>query len=298
MSTIHLPVMLREVLEGLSVRTGQTIVDGTVGGGGHSSEILKHLGENGRLIAIDRDESMLGLAAEKLKDGRVTLRRGSYVTLRKILDDLAIDRVDAILVDLGYSSDQIGDAERGFGFSSHGPLDMRYHEAEGLPVWQLLKTLEQQSIEQILVTYGEERLARQIAAAIVEHCRQTEPLTAPALASLVDKAYRQAGVNVSGSHPATQTFQALRIYVNAELEHVETFLSSVVPACLKAGGRMAVITFHSLEDRLVKQAFKNKSRWQEVTKKPLAPRPAEVRFNPRSRSAKLRVAIFDPGFAQ
>jgi len=294
MSTVHMPVMLREVLDGLQLRPGQTIVDGTAGGGGHSAEILKQIGETGRLIAVDRDATMLARAAEKLNDPRAILKRGSYITLRDILNELSIDRVDAILVDLGYSSDQIADVERGFSFSSSGPLDMRFHVEEGEPVWQILKTIDQAGLEQILTEYGEERFARQISAAIIAVRKHPEPMTAVELTSLIEQVYKQAGVHSSGSNIATQTFQALRIYANAELKHVEQLLTSTAPDCLKVGGRMVVITFHSLEDRLVKQCFKKKQLWQEATKKPIEPRPTEVRFNPRSRSAKIRIATYQP----
>ena len=252
------------------------------------------MGNEGRLISIDRDKTMLARAAEKLSDPRVSLRQGSYVTMREILDDLGIDRVDGVLVDLGYSSDQIADEQRGFGFASTGPLDMRFDSSNGEPAGELLNSLDQKSIEHILSEFGEERLSRTIAEAIVEQRRQDSVWTAVRLAQLVENVYRRTGMNPSGSHVATQTFQAIRIYVNSELSHVEELLTKTAPSCLKTGGRMVVITFHSLEDRLVKQCFKGNSFWQEATKKPIEPRPTEVRFNPRSRSAKLRVAVYHP----
>jgi 16S rRNA (cytosine1402-N4)-methyltransferase len=281
-------VLLREVLRHLQLRPGLLVVDGTVGGGGHSRGLVDAIGPAGRLIGLDRDASMLERARNALPDASVTLIHDSYVHLRRVLDGLQVEGVDRILVDLGLSSDQLADAERGFSFDAPGPLDLRFDTSQGEPAWRLLMTWNVDALEQVLREYGEEPLARRIAERLVTQ-RETLPIrTARDLATLVSQAY---GLKAeSGRHPATRAFQALRIAVNCELDAVETAVNETFPACLNPGGLLAVITFHSLEDRLVKEAFRNRNVWEPVTDKPVAPTPQEVRFNPRSRSAKLRVA--------
>uniref|UniRef100_A0A7C4LNK8 Ribosomal RNA small subunit methyltransferase H n=1 Tax=Schlesneria paludicola TaxID=360056 RepID=A0A7C4LNK8_9PLAN len=285
--SIHQPVMVREVLQALALEPGLTVVDGTVGGGGHSARILECLGAHGRLIGLDRDASMLERARSVLPAGNVTLVHASYADLRAVLDQLALAAVDRIFVDLGLSSDQLADESRGFSFDAEGPLDMRYDVSVGRPAWQWLAECDQAALQQILEEYGEEPHSRRIAAAIVSHRRQHPVQSARDLSQLIVRTIGGAGRD---RHPATRTFQALRIAVNQELQHVSRALKETFPACLTAGGLLAVLTFHSLEDRIVKQAFRDRTVWQELTPKPLEPSPAEVRVNPRSRSARLRVA--------
>jgi 16S rRNA (cytosine1402-N4)-methyltransferase len=289
--SVHTPVLLREVLEFLDLRPGLTVVDGTVGGGGHSRRILEPIGPAGTLIGLDRDRSMLARAALVLSAPNCHLRAASYAELPHTLHELGIERVDRILLDLGLSSDQLADASRGFGFETAGPLDMRFDPLTGEPAWELLARLDQSALSQIFERYGEERFADRIAARIVER-RATDPVrTARQLADAVAAALPAKSRRDRSRHPATRVFQALRIAVNRELEQLETALNAVLPDCLAPGGRLVVITFHSLEDRIVKHAFRDKLRWQELTSKPVSPRATEQRMNPRSRSAKLRAAI-------
>jgi 16S rRNA (cytosine1402-N4)-methyltransferase len=285
--SVHVPVMVREVLQQLALEPGQTVVDGTVGGGGHSQKILEAIGPTGRLIGLDRDATMLNLARTVLSAPNVTLIQNSYSQLRSVLDPLGIERVDRIFVDLGLSSDQLADDARGFSFDASGPLDLRFNTDEGRPAWKLLAERDEAALQTMLAELGEEPHSRRIAAAIVGQ-RARQPIrTARDLADLV---IQVAGGERRERHPATRTFQALRIAVNRELDHIQQALAATFPVCLRVGGLLAVITFHSLEDRLVKDAFRDRSTWETLTPKPMEPTPAEVRFNPRSRSAKLRVA--------
>lgn len=294
--SIHRPVMLREVLQQLNLHGDEsvvdgTIVDGTVGGGGHSQEILKQLSPNGRLIGLDRDPMMLSFASQKLNDPRVSLHHSSYANLPDILAEFEQTHVDRILVDLGLSSDQLEDRNRGFSFHAEGPLDLRFDVSSGVPVSEWLASQSADEIEHILAEYSDEPLARAVAQAITESNKRGRHLSsAKDLGDLVEQIYRKHPAVKTSSHPATRTFQALRIVVNEELQQLQTLLDDVAPACLSPGGRIVVITFHSLEDRMVKQAFRESRFWCEVPKKPVLPRPTETRLNPRSRSAKLRMA--------
>jgi len=280
--------MLREVVQHLELEPGLVVLDGTVGGGGHSRKILDEIGPAGRLIGLDRDASMLVKAQTVLQNPNVILVHQSYADARSVLDQLGLDRVDRILVDLGLSSDQLADQSRGFSFESAGPLDMRFDATNGQPAWQLLADWDEAFITSVLDEFGEEPHSRRIAAAIVEH-RAKEPIrTARDLAKVVRRVVGSKGPR--DRDPATRTFQALRIAVNRELEQLTEALHDTFPLCLKSGGLLAVISFHSLEDRLVKEAFRERVTWAELTPKPIEPTPAEVRFNPRSRSAKLRIA--------
>lgn len=295
---VHVPVMPREVLQWLQLTAGLTVLDGTVGAGGHSSLILKSIGDTGRLIGLDRDPMMLSFAAQKLQQPlnenaqreNCHLIRSSYADAESVLSELGIDGVDRVLLDLGLSSDQLSDNHRGFGFDAGGPLDMRFHPHEGTPAAELLRTLEEEQLEAIFRTHGEEPAASKIASEIVRRRRLGNPVsTAEELESCVCDAVGAAR-NAGGRNSATRVFQALRIATNNELQHVETMLSEVLPAILKPGGLAVILTFHSLEDRLVKNAFKGHQGWQVLTKTPVEAAPAEVRLNPRSRSAKLRAA--------
>ena len=283
---VHIPVLLREVLTALDLRPGLTVVDGTVGAAGHSRKILEKIRPGGTLIGLDRDSLMLGFAAQFVSGERVHLLQRSYSELPEVLKLLQISQVDRILVDLGLSSDQLADRERGFGIQAGGPLDLRFDTRQGVPAAEYLQTVSAKDLAEVFREYGEEPLAEKIANAIVDRRKSAPVATSEDLAELVQ--------NVKGSrgdtHAATQVFQALRIAVNREFDHLRTFLASVLPTCLASGGLAAVITFHSLEDRLVKETFRESERWDNLTKKPLVASPAEIRLNPRSRTAKLRVA--------
>jgi len=293
--TVHVPVMVREVLSQMQLESGLTIVDGTVGAGGHSQQILKKIDAESRLIGLDRDPAMLARAAQVLDDPRVSLRQSSYAELKPVLEELNINKVDRVLLDLGLSSDQLADAERGFGFDTTGPLDMRFDVTQGIPVAELLATADGEELEAIFTDYGEETESRRLTEQIIAARSQGGIRTAGDLKTLVE---RVVGTPAKGkSHPATRIFQALRIAVNRELEQLDTFLKQILPDVLNDGGLALIITFHSLEDRLVKQAFRESELWENITRKPLTATPSEVRWNPRSRSAKLRVAkrIGTPG---
>jgi 16S rRNA (cytosine1402-N4)-methyltransferase len=290
---VHVPVMPREVLQWLQLTSGLTVLDGTVGAGGHSQLILKALGETGQLIGLDRDPMMLAIASHKLQHEQhpnCHLLRSSYADALSVLQQLSIDGVDRVLLDLGLSSDQLSDRQRGFGFDAGGPLDMRFCPQEGRPAAELLRTLDEKKLEAIFRTYGEEPAAAKIASEIVRRRRLGQPVTTAAeLESCVCEAVgiaRAAG----GRNPATRVFQALRIATNDELQHVERMLTEVLPTIMHPGGIAVILTFHSLEDRIVKNAFKGHQGWQVLTKTPLEASPAEIRLNPRSRSAKLRAA--------
>ncbi|WP_437229036.1 16S rRNA (cytosine(1402)-N(4))-methyltransferase RsmH [Planctomicrobium sp. SH661] len=286
--TVHVPVMVHEVLDQLDLKPGLTIVDGTLGAGGHSQKILQQMDATSRLIGLDRDATMLARAAEVVKGPQVTIRQTSYAKLDRILDELGIDQVDRVLLDLGLSSDQLADPERGFGFETSGHLDMRFDSSRGIPAGELLRTAPEEELERIFREYGEDPEAKRLAQEIVSDRKRGRVVTtALALKLLVE---RLTPVMKNKSHPATRIFQALRIAVNGELEQLETFLHEVLPRRLRPEGRVLVITFHSLEDRLVKQAFRETTTWENLTRKPIVATPSEVRWNPRSRSAKLRVA--------
>ncbi len=287
---VHRPVLVREVFEFLDLKPGLTVVDGTVGAGGHGEYILKAIGPTGRLIGLDRDPFMLELAGRRLRGENVQLIHASYAQLTEVLADRSIDHVDRVLLDLGLSSDQLADDARGFGFDSTGLLDLRFDTSTGQPAWQLLQTLSEGELEHVFKIYGEEPHARAVARLLVR-LRATQPVrTGAELSAAVCKAARAKYSARSRRHPATRVFQALRIAVNRELEHLERALAGPIPNALGRGGRAVIITFHSLEDRLVKQAFRDPQLWQNLTHKPVLPTNAEIRVNPRSRSAKLRAA--------
>ncbi|MEQ8851636.1 16S rRNA (cytosine(1402)-N(4))-methyltransferase RsmH [Gimesia sp.] len=293
---VHIPVLLREVMEQLDLSPGLVVVDGTVGAGGHSQHILKQIGTTGTLIGLDRDEMMLGFAREKLGvetllDGQCFLRQASYAELPAVLEELQIPSVDRVLLDLGLSSDQLSDETRGFGFETPGDLDLRFDTRQGIPAWQLLETLSEAELVQIMEVYGEERFSQRIASQLVQQ-RKTNPVrTAADLIEAVQAALPAKALATARKNPATRVFQALRIAANQELEQLETMLDAVLPQALKPGGRAVIISFHSLEDRMVKQAFKDRDQWKNLTAKPITATQAEQRVNPRCRTAKLRVAV-------
>ncbi len=284
---VHIPVMLDEVLAWLEPRPGQTIVDGTLGGGGHTRALAERVGDQGHVIALDRDTAAMQRAEQTLAGLPITLVHSSFAELPEVLQQLNKAAVDRILLDLGLSSDQLEDASRGFGFDAQGPLDLRFDVSEGEAAWQLLGRCSESELADIIYRFGEERLSRRIARRIVERRRGRPIQTAAELAELVRDC-----VPRSRKHPidpATRTFQALRIAVNHELSALEQALRAF-PDCLVAHGRLAVISFHSLEDRLVKHAFRSDVRWHPLTRKPIRPSESEMHQNRRSRSAKLRVA--------
>lgn len=292
-ATVHQPVMIQEVLKILELRDGLIVVDGTVGGGGHSRAIIAHIMPHGRLIGCDRDPQMLARAAQVLHGYPVSLVPRSYADLDLTLSELNLGSVDRVLLDLGFSSDQLDETHRGFRFTAEGPLDLRYDPREGKPAWQWLCECNQMELQRVLEQYGEEPLAAEIAEAIIGERRHHVVKTAFALSEVITKVYQKHGrSHLLGHHPATRTFQALRIHINQELVHLERMLSRTLLSCLAPGGLVAVISFHSLEDRIVKTAFRQSTTWECLTDKPLVPSPAEIRFNPRSRSAKLRAARF------
>ncbi|MDO4550352.1 MAG: 16S rRNA (cytosine(1402)-N(4))-methyltransferase RsmH [Planctomycetia bacterium] len=285
--TVHIPVMLSEILEWLSPRAGQIIVDGTLGGGGHTRELAKKVAPGGVVISLDRDPEAISRAEEMLRGMCVVLVESNFSELPEVLKQLNIPKVDGIMLDLGLSSDQLADNSRGFSFHSEGMLDLRFNPAEGKPAWALLQSLPEKQLADIIYEYGEERFSRRIARKIVER-RATEPVrTAKQLADLVHRCVPYSRQEMIDR--ATRTFQALRIAVNREMESLETVLKCI-PECVRSGGSVAILSFHSLEDRRVKEAFRDDFRYDVLTKKPIFPSQEEINRNPRSRSAKLRVA--------
>ncbi len=285
-TTCHVPVLLEEVLRWLEPRPGQVVVDGTVGGAGHAVELARCVAPSGQLIALDRDPQAVRLAASRLAELPARVIQASYAQLPEVLRQLGLSGVDAVLLDLGLSSDQLADPQRGFSFQSAGELDLRYDPASGEPAWRLLEHLSERKLADLIYRYGEERHSRRIARAIVQRRSRAPLRTAAELAELVAAAVPRSRQRI---HPATRTFQALRIAVNRELEHLEQALR-VLPECLRPGGRLAIISFHSLEDRLVKHAFRDDARLEVLTRRVVRPGPEEVARNPRARSARLRVA--------
>ena len=287
----HVPVLLREVLQALELTPGLTVVDGTLGAGGHSLQILQRLGPSGRLISLDRDQGMIDLARPRLAAPNAELVHASYAQLPEVLARLGIDRVDRILLDLGWCSDQLAAADRGFSFQTDAPLDLRYDTSTATPAWQLLASASEEQLVDWFESFGEDRLARQHARRIVAH-RQQHPLqtTFDLVTALTGQPGPWTARGPDSRHPATQVFQALRIAVNRELDHLAQALDGVSDSCLKQHGILAVISFHSLEDRMVKQSFRDPTRWQPLLSKPVSASPAEQRLNPRSRTAQLRAA--------
>ena len=304
----HEPVLLGEVLEGLAIRPDGVYVDGTLGGGGHSFHICKALSDKGRLIGIDQDDEAIAAAGKRLEPfgERVIIRRSNYQGFAEVLDSLEIDGVDGILLDLGVSSHQLDDPERGFTYREDAPLDMRMDRRVALTAADVVNTYSQEDLKRILYTYGEERFSDAIAKGIIRK-RQEKPLqTTGELIDIIKAAipakYRGPGTG----HPAKRSFQAIRIEVNRELEVLEDSIDRMIDR-LNPGGRLCIITFHSLEDRIVKQRFKTaenpctcpssfpvcvcgkKPLGRIVTRKPVVAQEDELERNPRAKSAKLRI---------
>ena len=289
----HIPVMLNEVIEYMQPKPGQIFVDGTLGLGGHALSILKLLGSTGRLIGMDRDRLALEKAQEclvKYKD-QCSFIHDNFRNVGQVLKDQGIDRVDGILLDLGLSSFQLDDPQRGFGFKQDGPLDMRMDTDSAISAFNLINAYSEKEIAMVLKEFGEERWHQRIARHIV-HERSKRPITSTQeLSNMVLRAMPHFAKR-QRIHPATRTFQALRIAVNRELEAVTAVLDQCADL-LKEGGRIGVIAFHSLEDRIVKHKFRQLSRAgivNLIVKKPIRPSEAEIQFNPRARSARLRIA--------
>ena len=288
MEIIHLPALVKEAIKVLNPIPGGTYVDATIGPGGHSEEILTLIGTGGKLIGIDRDNEALRTAQERLSDKRVILRKGSFSDMEKLLKKDGITEVDGILFDLGISMIQMKDIERGFSFFSDKRMDMRMDKGQALSAWDVVNRYPANELERILREFGEERLSRKISEAIVRK-RRIKPIdTCSELSEIVERVYGRRG----RVHPATKTFQALRIEVNKELDELQKGLDASVKI-LKRGGRLCVISYHSLEDRIVKHFIARSSKegsLKVITKKPLTPGSEEIRSNPSSRSAKLRAA--------
>jgi len=303
----HIPVLLTEVINLLQPQSNQTYIDATIGLGGHARAILERTGPQGVLIGFDRDETALRQAQNNLKvfGSRVIYIHDSYSKIKTKINEHSFDKVNGIVCDLGYSSVQVESGERGFSFLDTESLDLRYDRESGITADELLHTASEKELTDILRDYGEETLAYRIAQAICQTRKKTK-ITGLRLKEIVERVYGSHYRKPSRIHPATKTWQALRIAVNHELDELQVFLPQAV-ACLQSGGRLAVISFHSLEDRLVKRFFQTESRdcicpkevpycvckhvhsINVLTKKPIVPQEDEVRENPRSRSAKLRV---------
>ena len=301
----HVTVLLHEAVDALAIREDGIYVDGTFGRGGHSRLILSRLGEQGRLVVFDKDPEAIAVANELAKqDKRVSVVHNGFETFQTALDELGIDKIDGALFDLGISSPQIDDGSRGFSFRFDAPLDMRMDPTRGMSAAEWIATASEQDLHEVIKNYGEERFSRQIARAIVAQRTESPIDTTRKLAQLVAQNVR---TRERGQDPATRTFQAVRIFINRELEEVEAVLPQVMGR-LKQGGRLAVIAFHSLEDRIVKQFVKKYSqhpplpRWAAVKEadlplpplravgKAIKPGVEETASNPRARSAVLRVA--------
>lgn len=301
----HQPVLVDEVVDALRIQATGTYLDATYGRGGHSKRILQQLGRNGKLLVIDRDPAAIAAAtADLANDERVIIRKGPFSMLELIAKENGLEgKVDGILLDLGVSSPQLDEAGRGFSFQSSGPLDMRMDTESGQSAAEWLAEVDEQTLVRVLKTYGEERFARRIARAILRE-RAEQPITrTEQLAAIVSAAVPKPE---PGKNPATRTFQAIRIFINQELAELESVLPQATRV-LAPGGRLAIISFHSLEDRIVKNYFRDQSRGDRfpldlpVTHDQLAPllqtvgkqqraSEAETRQNPRARSAVLRVA--------
>ena len=302
----HVSVLLNECLEGLNIKENGIYVDGTLGGAGHSSEILKRLSNEGRLIGIDQDTDALKAAKERLKDySNVTFVHSNFSNIENVLNNLNIDGVDGILMDLGVSSYQLDEGERGFSYMKDAPLDMRMNRENDFSAYNVVNEYSEEDIYRIIRDYGEEKFAKRIASFIVENRQEKNIETTLELVEIIKNAI-PAKARREGPHPAKRTFQAIRIEVNSELSILNKTIEDGVEK-LNKGGRMAIITFHSLEDRIVKNKFRDlavscrcpkefpvcvcgeKAKVKIISRKAIEPTKEEVEVNPRSRSAKLRV---------
>ena len=304
----HTSVLLFECIDALNIRDGFTYVDCTAGGGGHSLEIAKRMGSKSRLICFDRDKDAISAARERLKDfsEQVTFINENFRTLDSVIRDLGVTNLGGVLADLGCSSYQFDTPERGFSYMHDAPLDMRMDSDSPLSAYNVVNEYSEFALKKLIFDYGEERFAPKIAAAICRE-RNIKPIETTHELSAIIKGAIPSAKRADGPHPAKRTFQAIRIEVNGELDAIEPLIDSAAHA-LVPGGRLAIISFHSLEDRIVKQIYKKhlggctcpkdfpvcvcgkKPLIKEITKKPILPSEEELENNPRSRSAKLRVA--------
>jgi len=286
---LHEPVLVREVVEGLALRTGQIAVDLTAGSGGHAERLLEAVGSQGQLVAMDRDPEAIERCRVRLREERdgVHIQKASFSELGEVLSKLKLEKVHAILMDLGLSREQLELTGRGFSFMREGPLDMRMDPDLPFSAAAVVRDLAEEELADIFWHYGEERFSRRIARRIASERKKNPITTTKSLADVVTSAIGRRGK----IHPATKVFQALRIYINDELKQIETVLPIAMDK-LYPGGRLAVIAYHSLEDRIVKHFFKqqkesNKISW--INKKPIVPERVEIERNPSARSAKLRI---------
>ena len=304
----HRPVLLDECIEALAIRSDGVYIDGTAGGAGHSSVIASHLGEGGRLIALDQDETAVAVAGERLSvfGERARVVRSNFCELAAVCQDLGITEFDGLLLDLGVSSYQLDTAERGFSYQADAPLDMRMDVRNPLTAYQVVNEYPEDRLRKILFEYGEERFSSRIASNIIRDRERAPIKTTGELAEIIKRSIPSAQRD-GGHHPAKRSFQAIRIEVNAELDVIAPAIRSAV-RLLKPGGRIAIITFHSLEDRIVKQSFAQLAEGctcpksfpvcvcgkrpavKVISRKPILPGKEELEINPRARSAKLRVA--------
>ncbi len=288
--SMHKPVLLHEVIAILDPREGDFVIDGTLGGGGHAREIIKHIGKRGMFLGVDKDHEAIARFKDysALPKSSFFMEQSNYAYIPGILKKNNMPKADGLIIDLGFSSYQIDDPKRGFSFHSDGPLDMRYGNS-GMTTEEIINTFSEEKLIDIISRYGEERFSRRIARAIMESRKDRRITRTFELADIIKHAY-PSRFRHGRIHPATKTFQAIRIAVNQELENLEKLLSSL-PDIVNSGGRVAVISFHSLEDRMVKRSFKeltSSGKAEILTKKPIVPRREEVEGNPKSRSAKLR----------
>lgn len=303
----HIPVLLEEVIEGLSIKPDGIYIDGTLGGAGHSSEIVKRL-TTGKLIGIDQDENALKKASEVLEEykDKVIFIHNNYENIDKVLDQLNIDGVDGVLLDIGVSSHQLDEGSRGFSYHQDARLDMRMNENQEFSAWNLVNEYSESELERVILEYGEESWAKRIAEFIVEERKEKTIDTTLELVEVLKKAI-PIGVRRNMPHPGRKTFQAIRIEVNRELDVLKSAIPKIVER-LNKGGRLAIITFHSLEDRIVKNEYRDlftqcicpseipicmcdkKREIKIITRKPIVATEDELEYNIRSRSAKLRIA--------
>ena len=303
----HISVLLNECIEGLAIKSKGTYVDGTLGGAGHASVVCAHLDKDGHFIGIDQDKNALKVSSERLKDvePKLSIVNSNFENVGQVLEDLDVESIDGMLIDLGVSSHQLDEPSRGFSYMNDAPLDMRMDQDGTYTAYDAVNNLPEEELFHIIKDYGEEKWAKRIAKFIVEERKEKDIETTYELVEIIKKAIPH-GARKDGPHPAKRTFQAIRIAVNRELEIIEPTIVSVVNK-LNKGGRLCIITFHSLEDRIVKHAFRKlenpctcsphipicvcgkKPMVKVVTRKPILPTGEEIEFNSRSRSAKLRI---------